>query len=72
MGERATDQIPKLKDKFRGKTYTPFDLTKGWRYKAGNTAKDIYMRFNTGLNGTPMPSFTDSLNDEERWHRQIL
>ena len=59
---------PKLKDKFRGDPILPFDLTKGWRYKAGNAAKDIYMRFNTGLNGTPMPSFTDSLNDEERWH----
>ena len=59
---------PRLKDKFRKDPILPFDLTKGWRYKAGSTAKDIYMRFNTGLNGTPMPSFTDSLNDEERWH----
>lgn len=59
---------PKLKDKFRKDPILPFDLTKGWRYKAGNEPQDIYMRFNTGLNGTPMPSFTDSLNDEERWH----
>lgn len=59
---------PKLKDKFRGDPILPFDLTKGWRYKGGNTQRDIYLRFNTGLNGTPMPSFTDSLNDEERWH----
>lgn len=59
---------PRLKDKFRGDPILPFDLTKGWRYKAGSSAHDIYMRFNTGLNGTPMPSFSDSLNDEERWH----
>ncbi len=59
---------PRLKDKFRKDPILPFDLTKGWRYKAGASADDIYMRFNTGLNGTPMPSFTDSLNDEERWH----
>jgi DMSO reductase family type II enzyme heme b subunit len=59
---------PRLKDKFRKDPILPFDLTKGWRYKAGNEAQHIYMRFNTGLNGTPMPSFVDSLNDEERWH----
>ncbi|MBI5682320.1 MAG: c-type cytochrome [Deltaproteobacteria bacterium] len=59
---------PKLKDKFKGDPILPFDLTKGWRYKAGNLAEDIYKRFSTGLNGTPMPSFSDSLNDEERWH----
>jgi len=59
---------PRLKDKFRGDPILPFDLTKGWRYKGGNTTRDIYLRFNTGINGTPMPSFTDSLNDEERWH----
>ena len=67
-GKGNGPNAPKLKDKFREDPILPFDLTKGWRYKAGNTAKDIYMRFNTGLNGTPMPSFTDSLNDEERWH----
>ncbi|MBI5039348.1 MAG: c-type cytochrome [Nitrospirae bacterium] len=58
---------PRLKDKFRGDPILPFDLTKGWRYKGGNTTRDIYLRFNTGINGTPMPSFTDSLKDEERW-----
>lgn len=59
---------PKLKDKFRGDAILPFDLTKGWRYKAGNASLDIYKRFSSGINGTPMPSFADSLNDEERWH----
>ncbi|MBI5970404.1 MAG: c-type cytochrome [Deltaproteobacteria bacterium] len=70
-GESGTGNgpnAPKLKDKFRKDPILPFDLTKGWRYKAGNAADDIYMRFNTGLNGTPMPSFADSLKDEERWH----
>ena len=67
-GKGNGPNAPKLKDKFRKDPILPFDLTKGWRYKAGNAPQDIYMRFNTGLNGTPMPSFTDSLNDEERWH----
>lgn len=46
----------------------PFDLTKGWRFKGGSTPQDIFFRFTTGLNGTPMPSFSDSLSEEERWH----
>ena len=46
----------------------PFDLTKGWRFKGGSTPEDIFYRFTTGLNGTPMPSFMDALSGEERWH----
>lgn len=67
-GKGNGPNAPKLKDKFRGDPILPFDLTKGWRYRAGNTNLDIYKRFSTGINGTPMPSFSDSLNDEERWH----
>jgi DMSO reductase family type II enzyme heme b subunit len=43
------------------------DLTKAWRYKGGSELVDIYTRFSTGLNGTPMPSFFDVITDEERW-----
>jgi len=25
------------------------------------------MRFTTGMNGTPMPSFANELSDEDRW-----
>lgn len=67
-GQGNGPNAPKLKDKFRDDPIVPANLTKAWRYKAGNSVKDIYMRFNTGVNGTPMPSFTDSLKDEERWH----
>lgn len=67
-GQGNGPNAPKLKDKFRDDPIVPANLTKGWRYKAGNTARDIYMRFSTGINGTPMPSFTDSLKDDERWH----
>lgn len=60
---------PRLKTKDgKNDPILPADLSKFWRYKGGSTVNDIYMRFNTGLNGTPMPSFTDSLSDEERWH----
>ena len=45
----------------------PFNLTRGWKYRGGNTPKDIYIRFTTGVNYTPMPSYADNLSDEERW-----
>lgn len=36
-------------------------------YKGGGKPSDIYLRFTTGLDGSPMPSFEDSLNEAERW-----
>ncbi len=45
----------------------PFNLTQGWKYRGGSTSKNIYTRFTTGVNGTPMPSYADNLSDEERW-----
>jgi len=45
----------------------PYDFTRGDKFKGGATNKDIYMRFTTGMNGTPMPSFANELSDEDRW-----
>ena len=57
-----------LKDDW-GNPIRPRNLTKFWQYKGGSSAKDIYIRISTGLNGTPMSSeFAKSLSDEERWH----
>lgn len=44
------------------------NLTHPWKIKAGTEVQDIYMRFSTGINGTPMPSFVDALSEEERWY----
>ena len=44
------------------------DLTQRWTYRGGPTKEDIYRTFSTGLNGTPMPSYADSLEVEDRWH----
>jgi cytochrome c oxidase cbb3-type subunit I/II len=38
----------------------PFDFTTG-NFKFGDSPQDVYRTFNTGLNGTPMPSFYDSI-----------
>ncbi|MBI5438359.1 MAG: c-type cytochrome [Nitrosomonadales bacterium] len=43
------------------------NVTNPWKIKAGSRVEDIFMRFSTGINGTPMPSFKDSLNDDQRW-----
>ena len=58
--------VPTLKDD-PGDRIIPANLTKGWRYKGGSTVRDIYTRFSTGLNGTPMPSYLETMSQEERW-----
>jgi mono/diheme cytochrome c family protein len=45
----------------------PADLTKRWTFRGGPSRKDIFRAMTTGLNGTPMPSFQDSLTVEQRW-----
>lgn len=56
----------KLKDEW-GFPILPADLTKGWQYKGDNSVKDIFTRFTTSMDGTPMPSFADTLSVTERW-----
>jgi DMSO reductase family type II enzyme heme b subunit len=43
------------------------NVTHPWKIKAGIEVEDIYMRFSTGISGTPMPSFVKALTEEERW-----
>jgi cytochrome c oxidase cbb3-type subunit 2 len=44
----------------------PANLTTG-QFKSGPTVTDIFRTMSTGLSGTPMPSFSDSLSAEDRW-----
>ncbi len=44
-----------------------YDFTRANKFKGGAASRDIYLRFTTGLNGTPMPSFANELSDEDRW-----
>jgi cytochrome c oxidase cbb3-type subunit 2 len=44
----------------------PTDLTRG-QFKGGGDVRDIYRTMTTGLDGAPMPSFIDSMKDDERW-----
>ncbi|MGH7312553.1 MAG: cbb3-type cytochrome c oxidase subunit II [Candidatus Rokuibacteriota bacterium] len=44
----------------------PADFTKG-QFKGGADVRDVFRTMSTGLDGSPMPSFADALNEEDRW-----
>lgn len=44
----------------------PADLTKRWTFIGGTSRQDIYRTFTTGLDGSPMPSYTIE-PIEDRW-----
>ena len=60
-GEKAAG----LKDDF-GFPIRPADLTSG-QFKSGPSVQDIFRTMSTGLSGTPMPSYRDSLSEQDRW-----
>ncbi len=66
VGRGDGSSAPTLKDDW-DHPIRPADLTMRWTYRGGPTREDIYRTFTTGLNGTPMPSFAESLTDAERW-----
>ena len=43
------------------------DLTKPRRFKNGARPEDVYRTLVTGLTGTPMPSYGDSLEPDQAW-----
>ncbi|MBI2893377.1 MAG: c-type cytochrome [Deltaproteobacteria bacterium] len=58
--------VPGLRDS-DGLPIRPRDFTVGI-YKGGSSPRDVYRTFMTGLDGTPMPSYMDTLADERaRW-----
>jgi cytochrome c oxidase cbb3-type subunit 2 len=44
----------------------PADFTKG-QFKGGSNLTDIFRTMTLGLDGTPMPSYADSMTEEQRW-----
>ncbi len=65
-GRADGESAPTLTDD-SDRAIQPADLTKPWRYKGGSDLVDIYTRFSTGLDGSPMPSFYDVIGDDDRW-----
>jgi mono/diheme cytochrome c family protein len=45
----------------------PANLRMGWKFKGGTSIRELYLRLSSGLDGTPMPSYSETLSDEERW-----
>lgn len=61
-GPKAMD----LKDDW-GDKILPFNFTAG-ALKRGSSPENVYITFTSGLDGTGMPSYEDSLNEQDRWH----
>jgi cytochrome c oxidase cbb3-type subunit 2 len=51
----------------KGNPIRPYDFTTGERFKCGVSNSDLYRIFMTGLDGTPMPSYADSIKPEDAW-----
>jgi DMSO reductase family type II enzyme heme b subunit len=59
---------PELKDEW-GHPIAPANLTKRWTFRGGASRNDIATRLAVGVLGTPMPSFSDSVEKpEDIWH----
>ena len=62
---------PTLKDDY-GNPIRAADLNESWKFRGGSGVSDIYTRLRTGLDGTPMPSFQEAIEnklitDEQLW-----
>jgi len=65
-GRGEGPSAPTLKND-AGQRLKAADLTQRWTFRGGPTREDIFRTFSTGLNGTPMPSYFDSLDEAGRW-----
>ena len=66
LGRADGPSAPTLTDEL-GHAIQAANLTQPWTFRGGSSREDIFRTMTTGLNGTPMPSFTDSLSVEQRW-----
>ena len=56
----------------KGNPIRPANLAQNWHFNGGGSVEEIYTRLRTGLDGTPMPSFSDLLEsdiitDDQLW-----
>jgi hypothetical protein len=65
-GRGEGPSAPTLKDDL-GHPIRAADLTYRWTFRGGPRREDVFRTFSTGLNGTPMPSFFDSVSEADRW-----
>ena len=56
-----------LEDEWENRIF-PADLTQPWTLRGGSSVEDLFRTLTTGLNGTPMPSFSDAWDAPDLWH----
>jgi len=66
LGRGDGPSAPTLVDEL-GQPIRAANLAQSWTFRGGSSREDIFRTMSTGLNGTPMPSFSDSLTTEQRW-----
>ena len=66
VGRGDGPSAPTLTDDF-ARPIRAADLSQSWTFRGGSTREDIFRTMSTGFNGTPMPSFADALQPEQRW-----
>ena len=72
QGRGDGNSAPTLKDDW-DHPIRAADLSASWKFRGGSTVEEIYARLKTGLDGTPMPSFQEAIEnklitDEQLWH----
>jgi mono/diheme cytochrome c family protein len=71
QGRGDGPSAPTLSDDF-DQPIRAANLSASWSFNGGNSVEQIYTRLRTGLDGTPMPSFTEAVDanvvtDEQLW-----
>ena len=66
LGKGDGPSAPGLEDD-AGLPIVPRDFTDAAQFVGDSTPKGVYQTFTTGLDGTPMPSFADFLDEAQRW-----
>ncbi len=66
LGRGDGPSAPTLTDEL-GQPIRAANLAESWTFRGGSSREDIFRTMSTGFNGTPMPSFADSLTPEQRW-----
>jgi mono/diheme cytochrome c family protein len=51
----------------KGNPIMPFNFSTGERFMCGDSNRDLYRIFMTGLDGSPMPSFADVIQPNDAW-----
>ena len=66
LGKGDGPSAPDLEDD-AGLPIEPRDFSDAAQFVGDSSPKGVYQTFTTGLDGTPMPSFADFLDEQQRW-----